>query len=69
MGKKGLEPLTLRLSGAYSCLLSYLPLDGHVEHYQCIFNDGIAWPSIKPSNTIIKNALVIMLRVPVLLCD
>lgn len=26
LGKKGLEPLTLRLSGAYSYLLSYLPL-------------------------------------------
>ena len=26
MSKKGLEPLTLRLSGAYSYLLSYLPL-------------------------------------------
>ena len=25
MGKKGLEPLTLRLSGTYSYLLSYLP--------------------------------------------
>ena len=25
VGKKGLEPLTLRLSGAYSYLLSYLP--------------------------------------------
>ena len=26
LGKKGLEPLTLRLSGAYSYLLSYLPV-------------------------------------------
>lgn len=26
VGKKGLEPLTLRLSGAYSNQLSYLPL-------------------------------------------
>ncbi len=26
LGKKGLEPLTLRLSGVYSYLLSYLPI-------------------------------------------
>ena len=38
MGKKGLEPLTLRLSGAYSCLLSYLPLDGHGHHYHELGN-------------------------------
>ena len=43
LGKKGLEPLTLRLSGAYSYLLSYLPLAVN-RGYICYFLTNQKFP-------------------------